>query len=79
MAYNTMSEADVKAAASRAGSEASKALTDAGEKAGEMVSSAKQMANDQFDKVESAIRRNPLAAASIAGGVGFFLAVLARR
>ena len=79
MAYNTMSEADVKAAASRAGAEASKALGEAGEKAGEMVSSAKQMANDQFDKVESAIRRNPLAAASIAGGIGFFLAVLARR
>lgn len=79
MAYNTMSEADVKAAASRVGSEASKALTDAGEKAGEMVSNAKQLANDQFDKVETAIRRNPIAAASIAGGIGFFLAVLARR
>ena len=74
-----MSEADVKAAASRTGAEVSKAMSDAGEKAGEMASNAKRMANDQFDKVESAIRRNPLAAASIAGGVGFFLAVLARR
>jgi ElaB/YqjD/DUF883 family membrane-anchored ribosome-binding protein len=37
------------------------------------------MATAQFDRVETAIRRNPIAATGIAAGVGFFLAILARR
>lgn len=34
---------------------------------------------EQFDKLESTIRRNPVAAAGVAAGVGFLLALLARR
>jgi ElaB/YqjD/DUF883 family membrane-anchored ribosome-binding protein len=37
------------------------------------------MATAQYDRVETAIRRNPIAATGIAAGVGFFLAILARR
>jgi ElaB/YqjD/DUF883 family membrane-anchored ribosome-binding protein len=37
------------------------------------------MATAQFDRVETAIRRNPIAATGIAAGIGFFLAILARR
>jgi ElaB/YqjD/DUF883 family membrane-anchored ribosome-binding protein len=37
------------------------------------------MTTAQFDRVETAIRRNPIAATGIAAGVGFFLAILARR
>ena len=40
---------------------------------------AEAMATAQFDKVETAIRRNPVAATGIAAGIGFFLAILARR
>jgi ElaB/YqjD/DUF883 family membrane-anchored ribosome-binding protein len=78
MTYS-MTESDAKAAAARVGSDVSKAVGDASEKAGEAVQSVRQAASDGLDKVETAIRRNPIAAASIAGGVGFLLAVLARR
>jgi ElaB/YqjD/DUF883 family membrane-anchored ribosome-binding protein len=75
----SMTDPDVKAAAARASADVSRAVGDASEKIGDTVATVKQVASANFDKVESAIRRNPLAAASIAGGVGFFLAVLARR
>ena len=78
MAYS-MTDSDVKSAANRAGADISKAVNDASEKVGETVASVQHAAVENFDKVESAIRRNPIAAASIAGGVGFLLAVLARR
>jgi ElaB/YqjD/DUF883 family membrane-anchored ribosome-binding protein len=78
MAYS-MTDSDVKSAASRVGADVSKAVGDASIKAGETVATVRQAASDNLDKVETAIRRNPLAAASIAGGVGFLLAVLARR
>ena len=42
----------------------------------EQVQSA---AREQFDKLEGTIRRNPVAAAGVAAGVGFLLALLARR
>lgn len=76
MAY-TMS--DQKGSVSKASSEMSKAMNDASDKVNETVDQVKKSAAESFDKVETAIRRNPLAAASIAGGLGFFLAVLARR
>lgn len=78
MTYS-MTDSDVKVAASRVAADVSRAVGDAGEKAGEAVASVKHAAAENFDKVESAIRRNPLAAASIAVGIGFLLAVLARR
>jgi ElaB/YqjD/DUF883 family membrane-anchored ribosome-binding protein len=34
---------------------------------------------DQYDKLAGTIRRNPLQAAGIAAGIGFVLALLARR
>lgn len=39
----------------------------------------KDAAAGEVDRLESAIRRNPMAAAGIAAGVGFVLALLARR
>lgn len=78
MTYS-MTDSEVKVAASRVAADVSRAVGDAGEKAGEAVASVRHAAVENFDKVESAIRRNPLAAASIAGGIGFLLAVLARR
>ena len=78
MTYS-MTDSDVRAAASRVGSDVAKAVGDAGDKAGEAVETVRHAASYGLDKVETAIRRNPIAAASIAGGVGFLLAVLARR
>lgn len=53
------------------------------ERAAESVSEAadnvRHVANDGFDRVEVAIRRNPLASAAIAAGIGFVCAALARR
>ncbi len=75
----SMKDADLRSAAEQAGENVSNAMANASEKVEETVANAKKMAVDNFDRVETAIRRNPLAAASIAGGVGFLLAVLARR
>ncbi len=77
MAYS--SSEDMKNTATRAGNDLSRAVNDASDKASDALSNVQNKAMENFDKVESAIRRNPLAAASIAGGVGFVLAVLARR
>jgi ElaB/YqjD/DUF883 family membrane-anchored ribosome-binding protein len=43
------------------------------------VGQAQSMAQDQYDKLTASIRRNPLQAAGIAAGIGFVLALLARR
>jgi ElaB/YqjD/DUF883 family membrane-anchored ribosome-binding protein len=43
------------------------------------AASAQKAAGVQVERVEGMIRANPLAAAGIAAGVGFFLALLARR
>jgi ElaB/YqjD/DUF883 family membrane-anchored ribosome-binding protein len=75
----TTSMKDYGAAVDATGEAVSSAMANASEKVEETVASVKQTAVESFDRVESAIRRNPLAAASIAGGVGFFLAILARR
>jgi len=49
------------------------------DKIAETVDQAQALAHDQYDKLVASIRRNPLQAAGIAVGVGFVLAVLARR
>lgn len=49
------------------------------EKASDFMHEAKEKAVDQFDRVERMIRRNPMAAVGVAAGVGFMLALLARR
>jgi ElaB/YqjD/DUF883 family membrane-anchored ribosome-binding protein len=51
----------------------------AAENIGETVDQVRLHTNDGLDRVEIAIRRNPLAATAIAAGVGFFVAALARR
>lgn len=43
------------------------------------VEQAQTIAQEQYDKLSSSIRRNPLQAAGIAAGIGFVLALLARR
>jgi ElaB/YqjD/DUF883 family membrane-anchored ribosome-binding protein len=45
----------------------------------ETVDQAQAIAQEQYDKLAGTIRRNPLQAAGIAAGVGFVLALLARR
>jgi len=49
------------------------------DKLNETVEQAQALASDQYDKLTSSIRRNPLQAAGIAAGIGFVLALLARR
>jgi ElaB/YqjD/DUF883 family membrane-anchored ribosome-binding protein len=43
------------------------------------IDQAQTLAQDQYDKLTASIRRNPLQAAGIAAGIGFVLALLARR
>lgn len=45
----------------------------------ETVEQAQTLAQEQYDKLAARIRRNPLQAACIAAGIGFILALLARR
>jgi ElaB/YqjD/DUF883 family membrane-anchored ribosome-binding protein len=49
------------------------------DKLNETVEQAQALASEQYDKLAASIRRNPLQAAGIAAGVGFVLALLARR
>lgn len=43
------------------------------------VDQAQAIAHEQYDKLAASIRRHPLQAAGIAAGIGFVLALLARR
>jgi ElaB/YqjD/DUF883 family membrane-anchored ribosome-binding protein len=49
------------------------------DKFNDTVEQAQALAQEQYDKLASSIRRNPLQAAGIAAGIGFVLALLARR
>lgn len=49
------------------------------DKLSETVEQAQALAQEQYDKLAATIRRNPLQAAGIAAGIGFVLALLARR
>lgn len=49
------------------------------DKINDTVEQAQDFAQEQYDKLAASIRRNPLQAAGIAAGVGFVLALLARR
>lgn len=73
---------------SRAGARAEQAspqssILDLTSAAGETVADAAEQvrsaAQEQYDTLAAAVKRNPLQAAGIAGGVGFVLAYLARR
>ena len=45
----------------------------------ETVEQVQNLAQEQYDKLEASIRRNPLQSAAIAVGIGFVLALVARR
>ena len=49
------------------------------EKAAEVVDQAQAVAQDQYDQLIASIRKNPLQAAGIAAGIGFLIALAARR
>jgi ElaB/YqjD/DUF883 family membrane-anchored ribosome-binding protein len=49
------------------------------DKMSETVDQAQAVAQEQYDKLTRAIRRNPLQAAGIAAGIGFVIALVARR
>ena len=51
----------------------------AGDQLAEVAGQAQQAAQVQLDKLADAIRQRPLQATGIAAGVGFVLAMLARR
>jgi ElaB/YqjD/DUF883 family membrane-anchored ribosome-binding protein len=51
----------------------------AGEQLADVAGQAQQVAQEQLDNLADAIRRKPIQAAGIAAGVGFLLAMLARR
>lgn len=53
--------------------------TDLQGQTGEAIDQAQQMAAERIDQLQSMIRKNPLAAAGIAAGLGFVLALVARR
>lgn len=49
------------------------------EKISETVDHAQALAQEQYDRLALSIRRHPLQAAGIAAGIGFVLALIARR
>ncbi len=51
----------------------------AGDQIAEAAGQAKQVAVEQLDRLAETIRRRPLQATGIAAGIGFVLAMLARR
>ncbi len=62
-----------------ASSTASDPANTAQEMLSDTIDQAQALAQEQYDKLAGTIRRNPLQAAGIAAGVGFVLALLARR
>jgi ElaB/YqjD/DUF883 family membrane-anchored ribosome-binding protein len=61
------------------GASGGSASSAAQDKFSDTVDQAQALAQDQYDKLVLNIRRNPLQAAGIAAGIGFVLALLARR
>jgi ElaB/YqjD/DUF883 family membrane-anchored ribosome-binding protein len=56
------------------------AMTEAaGEQLADVAGQAQHVAQEQLDNLTAAIRRKPIQAASIAAGIGFALAMIARR
>jgi ElaB/YqjD/DUF883 family membrane-anchored ribosome-binding protein len=51
----------------------------AGEQIGDVAQQAQQVAQEQYDKLSDTIRAKPMQSVGIAVGVGFVLALLARR
>jgi ElaB/YqjD/DUF883 family membrane-anchored ribosome-binding protein len=78
-----MSQQYNRPTAASAGNATTRAVNDlantAQDKFNDTVEQAQALAQEQYDKLAASIRRNPLQAAGIAAGVGFVLALLARR
>lgn len=53
--------------------------TETGERIATIANQAGVTAQEQLDRLAEAIRRKPVQAAGIAAGIGFMLALLARR
>jgi ElaB/YqjD/DUF883 family membrane-anchored ribosome-binding protein len=51
----------------------------AGEQLADVAGQAQHVAQEQLDNLAAAIRRKPIQAAGIAAGIGFVLAIIARR
>lgn len=58
---------------------ASAAMSAAGDQISEVAGQAQGLAQDQLDKLSASIRKNPIQSAGIAAGLGFALALLARK
>jgi ElaB/YqjD/DUF883 family membrane-anchored ribosome-binding protein len=65
--------------AGAASSSVSDLASAAQDRVSDTMEQAQEFAQDQYDKLTTSIRRNPLQAAGIAAGIGFVLALLARR
>ncbi len=60
-------------------STASSALSSAGDQISDVAGQAQVVAQEQLDKLSASIRKNPIQSAGIAAGIGFMLALLARK
>jgi len=72
---NSASSEYAEAAADKATQYAEKAV----DQGAEYAEQAQDIAAEKLGEIETAIRRNPIQAAAIAAGVGFVLALIARR
>jgi ElaB/YqjD/DUF883 family membrane-anchored ribosome-binding protein len=63
----------------KAENKASSTMQDVGGQVSAMADSAQHVAQEQLDRLADSIRRNPIQATGIAAGIGFALALLARR
>jgi ElaB/YqjD/DUF883 family membrane-anchored ribosome-binding protein len=77
--FGTTSTGSGGASAESISGAASSAISAAGDQISEVAGHAQGMAQDQFDKLSDAIRKHPLQSAGIAAGLGFALALLARK
>jgi ElaB/YqjD/DUF883 family membrane-anchored ribosome-binding protein len=68
-----------KSTSDKAMDNASAAFEKGSEKVNEVVQATKDGAQAQVEKMEILIRQNPMAATGIAAGIGFVVALLARR
>jgi ElaB/YqjD/DUF883 family membrane-anchored ribosome-binding protein len=64
---------------SSASTNVSAMASNAGDQLADAAHQAQHAAQEQLDKLSEAIRAKPIQAAGIAAGVGFLLALLARR
>jgi ElaB/YqjD/DUF883 family membrane-anchored ribosome-binding protein len=77
--YSTPTRTGAGNTASSASRQVNDLASTAQDKFNDTVEQAQALAQEQYDKMAASIRRNPLQAAGIAAGIGFVLALLARR